>query len=228
MKQLLTLLLTISTSFLFSQKKYEFDYLIEFKQTYYKNSKSENTISGFYLTNSKKNNYVALVTSLDSTNYKMHFKDENGLSFNVNFKKSDLEKAEFINVNCYYVSNYNNPYKVRIEEYDFFNLNDTIIDETEYSRYKLTSTIPRREKKKKLGTEFYIIDNNTKFHLPLLYFSTAYEEWKSKKNIPNGIFKERHLVDYYGKLFIREKTIGYRKINKTIIIDEECDYTRNK
>jgi hypothetical protein len=228
MKSLLTVLLTIATSFLFSQKKYAFDYLIEFKNTYYKNSHTEITISGFYLTNSKNNNYTACVTSLDSMNYKMKFKDENGLSFNVNFKKVDLEKAEFINVNCYYVSNYNNPFKVRIEEYDFFNLKDTIIDETQYSRYKLSSIDPRKEKKKKLGTEYYIIDNNTKFHLPVLFFSTAYEEWKSKKNIPNGIFKEKLMVGYNGKLVIRQKMMGYRQINKTIIIDEQCDYTRNK
>jgi hypothetical protein len=126
------------------------------------------------------------------------------------------------------VSNYNNPFKVRIEEYDFFNLKDTIIDETQYSRYKLSSIDPRKEKKKKLGTEYYIIDNNTKFHLPVLFFSTAYEEWKSKKNIPNGIFKEKLMVGYNGKLVIRQKMMGYRQINKTIIIDEQCDYTRNK
>lgn len=228
MKQLTILILTLSTVLCFSQKRYEFDYLIEYKRTFYKDSLTEKTISRFYLTNSKKNSYLAVITNSDSLNYQMDFKDENGLTFNVNFLKSDLNKAEFINAECGYISKYRNPYKFRIKEYDFFNLKDTLINGIEFARYKLTSIKPKKEKRKKLGTEIYIIDKNTKFHLPVLYSPTAYEEWKSKKNVPNGIFKERLLFDYYGNLSVKEEMIGYHKINKTIIIDEKCDYTQNE
>ena len=218
--------LLIST-FCFSQKQYDFDYLIEYELIIYKDS-VEKTIKRFYLTNSKRNNYLAVVTELDSLNYTMDFKDENGLSFNVNFLKSDLNKAEFINVECDYISRYVNPYKFRTKEYDFVNLKDTLINDIAFARYKLTSIKPKKEKRKKLGTEIYIIDKNTKFHLPVLYFPTAYEEWKSKKNIPNGIFKERLLFEYSGKLSIKEEIVGYHKINKKIIIDPKCDYTKNE
>ncbi|WP_053989916.1 hypothetical protein [Mangrovimonas sp. TPBH4] len=228
MQHLPILLLTLSTLFCFSQKQYEFDYLIEYKLTFYKDSLTEKTISRYYFTNSKKNNYLAVITNLDSLNYQMDFKDQNGLSFNVNFLKSDLNKAEFINVDCDYVRGYNYPFKTLIKEYDFFNLNDTIIDGTEYSRYKLTSIKPKKRKRKKLGTEIYIIDKNTKFHLPIFYFPTAYEKWKNKKNVPFGIFKERLLYDFYGNLSVREEMVGYHNISKTIIIDENCDYTQNK
>jgi len=227
-KQLPLLFLTLSTLFCFSQKQFEFDYLIEYKLTFYKDSITEKSISRYYLTNSKKNNYLAVVTNLDSLNYQMHFKDENGLSFNVNFLKSDLNKAEFINVDCEYVRNYRNPFKIRIKEYEFFNLNDTLIDRTEYSRYKLTSIKPKKRKRKKLATEFYIVQNNTTFHLPIFYFPTAYEEWKSKKNVPNGIFKERLLFGFDGNLSVKEELIRYHHINKTIIIDRKCDYTLNE
>ncbi|GAA4962584.1 hypothetical protein [Algibacter aquimarinus] len=228
MKQLITLILTLSTIFCFSQKQYEFDYLIEYKHTFYNDSLTEKTISRYYLTNAKKNSYLAVITNLDSLNYQMDFKDENGLSFNVNFLKSDLIKAELINVECDYIWKYRNPYKFRIKEYDFFNLKDTLINGIVYARYKLTSIKPKKEKRKKLGTEIYIIDKNTKFHLPVLYFSTAYEEWRSKKNIPNGIFKERLLFEYSGKLSIKEEIVGYNKINKKIIINAKCDYTENE
>jgi hypothetical protein len=226
MKPFLIIFLLIST-FCFSQKQYDFDYLIEYELTTYKDS-VEKTIKRFYLTNSNKNNYLAVITELDSLNYRMDFKDENGLSFNVNFLKSDLNKAEFINVSCDYVRNYDNPFKFLIKEYDFLNLNDTIIDKVEYSRYKLTSIKPKKKKRKKLATEFYIIDKKTKFHSPIFYFPTAYEEWKSKKNIPNGIFKERYLIDFYGNLDSKEKLINYTKIDKKVVIKNECDYTKNK
>lgn len=228
MKQFSILLLTLSTLFCFSQKQYDFDYLIEYRISFFKDSLTEKTISRFYLTNSKKNNYVAVITNLDSLNYQMDFKDENGLSFNVNFLKSDITKAEFINVECDYVRNYNSPFKALVKEYDFFNLNDTIIDGTDYYRYKLASIKPKKRIRKKLGTEIYIVDKNTKFHLPVFYFPTAYLEWKSKMNIPNGIFKERLLFDFYGNLSVKEELVSYQVINKAIIINEKCDYTRHK
>jgi hypothetical protein len=228
MKQLTILILTLSTTLCFSQKQYVFDYLIEYQHTFYKDSLTEKTISRYYLTNSKNNSYLAVITNLDSLNYQMDFKDENGLTFNVNFLKSDLNNAELINVTCEYIRKYSNPYKFRISEYDFFNLKDTLINGIEFARYQLTSIKPKQKKRKKLGTEIYIIDKNTTFHLPVLYVPTAYEEWKSKKNIPNGIFKERLLFDYDGNITIREKIIGYHNINKTIVIDKKCDGTQNE
>lgn len=228
MKQFSILLLTLSTLNCFSQKKYQFDHLIEYKLTYYKDSLTKKTISRYYLTNSKKNHYLAVITNLDSLNYQMDFKDENGLSFNVNFLKSHINKAEFINVDCNYVRTYNNPFKARIKEYDFFNLNDTIIDGTDYYRYKLASIKPKKRIRQKLATEIYIVEKNTKFHLPVFYFPTAYIVWKSKMNIPNGIFRERLLFDVYGNLSVKEELVGYDVINKTIVIDEKCDYTQHK
>ena len=228
MKQLISLIITFSTFLCYSQKHYKFDYLIQLNYTIYKDSLVEKTFSRYYFTNSKNNNFLAEITEIDSLNYNMIFKDENGLNFNVNFLKSDLNKAEFINIDCIYVQKRKNPFKHLINDYDFINLNDTIIDGTEYLRYELTSIKPKRKKRKKLGYETYIIYPNTDFHLPIFIYSTPYEEWKSKRNIPNGIFKERLLFDYYGKLIVKEEVIQYQKMNKTIVIDKECDYVQNE
>ena len=111
MKYILTALFALSSILCFCQKRYEFDYLIEYKHTFYNDSLTEKTITRYYFTNSKKNNYLAIITDLDSLKYHMNFKDENGLTFKVNFLKSDLNKAEFINVECDYISKYHNPYK---------------------------------------------------------------------------------------------------------------------
>ncbi|MGY0393296.1 hypothetical protein ACW5R3_12155 [Bizionia sp. KMM 8389] len=236
MKLIITTFLLIST-YCFSQKQYEFDYLIEYEMTFYKDSikiknrkfrKEDKTIKKYYLTNSKKNNYSAVITELDSLNYKMIFKDENGIYSNVTFLKSGLNKAEFINIDCKNVSRYENPFKYQTKNYDFFKLNDTVIGEKTFRMFKLESIKPKRVKRKKLGTEFYIIDKETSFHLPVLNFSTAYEEWKKEGNLPNGIFQQKYFIDYYGQLDSKEKLINYWKIDKKIVINNDCDYTEKK
>ena len=225
------------SSYCYSQKQYEFDYLIEYEVTYYKDSvktknrpftEKDKTIKKYYLTNAKKNNYVAVITELDSLKYVMIFIDQNGIFSNVNFLKAELNKAEFINIGCESLKRYQNNFKYQINNYDFLKLNDTVINNKAYSMFKLTSIKPKRKKRKKIGTEYYIIDKETSFHLPILDFSTAYEEWKSKKVLPNGIFFEKYFLDYYGKLVSKERLIKVWKINKKIVIDNDCDYTKNK
>ncbi|WP_179334781.1 hypothetical protein [Winogradskyella costae] len=221
-KSVFLIVFLLISSFCLSQKEYDFDYLIAYEFTTYEDSVGK-TEKVFYLTNSKKNNYSALIIEIDSLNYQIDFKDENGLAFNINLLKADFNNSEFITVHCDYVRDYHNSFKYLIKDYDFVNLTDTIIERTEYSRYKLTSIKPKKEKRKKLSTEFYIIDKETKFHLPLFYIPIAYQEWKSKKNVPNGIFKERYMIDFYGNLSFKEKLINYTRIDKKVRIETGCD-----
>lgn len=232
----LVIIFLLIANYSFSQKLYEFDYLLEYESTFYKDSikfknrkffKKDETIKKYYLTNSKKNNYVAIVTELDSLNYKIIFKDQNGIYSNATFLKTDLNKAEFINIECKYVHRYENRYKYQTKNYDFFKLNDTVINKKHFSFFKLESIRPKTVKRKKLGTQYYIIDTETAFHLPVLDFSTAYEEWKTDSYLPNGIFLEKYFIDYYGFLHSKEKLINYWKIDKKIVINNACNYTNN-
>lgn len=237
MKPILITLLLFSTV-CFSQKQYEFDYLIEYELALYKEDsikkkhhpirEKDETIKRYYLTNSKKNNYLAIVTELDSLNYNIIFKDEDGIYSNAHFLKSDLDIAEYINIECQYVRRYRNPYKYQINNYAFNILNDTLINGKTYSMYKLGLIKPKKAKRKKIGTNYYIIDKKTNFHLPIFNFSTAYEEWKDNKNLPSGIYFEKYYIDYLGNITSREKLVNFWKIDKKIIIEEECDYTNKE
>ena len=223
MKSILIISLLLST-YCFSQKTYSFDYLVRYEFTIHKDS-IEKTVVRQYLTNSKKNNYVAVVTDLDSLNYQMDFKDENGLTFNVNFLKSDLNNAETINVNCRYVKQYLSNHKDLIKNHKYLNMNDTLLEKETLNRYKLIYT---KDRKRKPAEVLFIIENNTDFHLPILYNPLNFQEWKSEKSIPNGIFKERLVYDHQKNIKVHEKLVGYHKIDKKIIIDLECDYTTDK
>lgn len=234
MKLLLTTFLLFST-FCFSQKIYEFDYLIEYEITFLKNSikvndvklrKQIRTKKVYYLTNSNNNDYHARITEMDSLTNKMVFTDNNGVSANVTFLKSGLDKAEYIDIDCKNVMRYQSQFKYQIKNYDFFKLHDTVINGKTFYKYKLQSIKPKRTKRKKLGVLYYIIDKETSFHLPILDFTTAYEEWKSGSNITNGIFFERYFIGFFGDLVSKERLIKYWKIDKKIVINDECDYTK--
>ena len=235
--KILTILFCFFITTCFSQKQYSFDYLLEYELILYKDSikiknrhfrETDKKIYRYYLTNSKNNDYLAIITEKDSLNYRMIFKDNNGIYSDVIILKLDLNKAEFINLKCENIMRYHNIYKYQAKNYDFFILNDTVINDKSFGRYKLSSIKPKRVNRKKLGTEIYIIDKSTDFHSPILKFSTAYEEWKIEKNIPNGILVERNFINYFGKLSEQEKLIKYSRIDKNIVIQNECDYTKMK
>ncbi|MFD0990748.1 hypothetical protein ACFQ1R_11620 [Mariniflexile jejuense] len=225
------------STFCFSQKIYQFDYLIEYEITFHQDSikindgtlrKVNKTKKAYYLTNSKNNEYHARITEMDSLKNKISFIDNNGVSANVTYLKSGLDEAEFIDIECKNVMRYQSQYKYEIKNYDFIKLNDTVINGKAYDRYKLESVKPKRTKRKKLGIIYYIIDKETAFHLPILDFTTAYEEWKSGSHLNNGLFFERYYIDYYGNLGTKERLINYQKIDKKIVIDDECNYARDK
>jgi len=186
------------------------------------------TIKKYYLTNSNKNNYTAVIKEWDSLRYKMIFKDEDGIYSDIIILKTDLMEAEIINIDCKNVTKHYNPFKYKTKYYDFFKLNDTFLNGKAYGRYKLESIKPKRTKREKLGAEFYIIDKETSFHFPILTFSTAYEEWKTVGNLQNGIFFQKYFIDYYGYLDSKETLKNYWKTNKKIVINEECNYTEKK
>jgi len=207
----------------YSQKKYLFDYMMEYDL---KDTDTSKVRKEIILTNSKDNSYILRVFEKDSSNFDLIFFDQNGIYSKSILDKKSFSRAEFITLNCGVVSGYGNPYKYQTKNYDFINKSDTIIEGQHYSHYFLKSNKPKKEKRKKLATEHFIIEKNTSFHLPILEFSTTYEEWKLEKNIPNGIPKEMFLLSFNKKKYsFFHKLKQYARINKYVTIPEECNYT---
>lgn len=92
--------------------------------------------------------------------------------------------------------------------------------------YTLAANNLRRAKKKKTGTLLYIIAPETSFHLPLLTYATAFEEWKTNQNLPNGIFFRKYFIDYYDRKDTQWKLLSNQKIDLKLHIDAACDYTK--
>jgi len=218
----------------FSQKRYEFNYILEYEKTFYKDSmktkhcpcrEKDSMTKKYYLTNSLKNSYTAVITEVDSSTYKMIFKDENGFFSNATMIKSDFHKAESIRIGCESVRVYENRFKYKTKNYSFLKLPDTVIHGASFKTYKLESLLsPKRIKKKHIATLYLIIENDTEFHLPVFEFSIAYEKWKKEGRLPNGIFREKYLIDHRGQMEYKERLLNYRPISKTIVIDGGCDF----
>jgi hypothetical protein len=222
LKKLITSIFIILTSFSFGQEKYEFDYSIETEITFYKEDSIKKKV--IYLTNSNDNSYFAKLTSKDSLHYRVIFRHHDKLYSDVLVLKSELKNAEFINISCNSIKYKRNKYKSATKQYDFFNLKDTLINEKKYAAYKLNSILSyKKRKRRSSGTNLYIIENSTSFHLPLLTHPTAYEEWKLYKNIPNGLFMEKKHINFYEEEHSSEKLLGFTKVDKKIVIPDDCD-----
>lgn len=220
--QFLLVSLLIYTSS-FGQKKYSFDYMIEYDYQYTDTSK---VVKKYILTNSKDNSYYLSVIEKDSLNVTLSFIDYNGIRSIAYLDKGRFSKAEAVTLECKIVSAYENPFKWQTKNYNFINKNDTLIEGKYYSQYIHKSNKPKREKRKKFGTYVYVVEENTSFHLPILEHATAYEEWKVEKNAPNGISKLIYFKPYNGnRKELIHKLVQYVKINKSIIIPEECNYS---
>lgn len=231
MKVFLCLLSFLVFTFGHSQKTYVFDQMATYEVTHFKDSTQiknrtfiEKDISykKVYLTNSQDNSYLSILSELDNGVYILNFKDYDGLTFKVSISKSDFETSSFITVACKLISSYINPNKEQTNNYDFVQLKDTSINQTLYYRYKLTSNKSKRKKRLKLGEEFYLIDKNTANQLPTLDFSTAYEEWTTTKEFPNGMLFEKHFIDYYGNLDSKQRLLEIQNIDKEIRISTDC------
>ena len=137
--------------------------------------------------------------------------------------KSAFFEAEYINGSCNVDITYKNHFKHITEEYEFVKLPDTVINDLPLKKYMLKYVGKiKRKKSFPIGTNHYIIEDSTNFHLPILIHSTAFEEWKIERNIPNGIFKEKIFYDFNNTVKYKFLLVGFSKIKKTMIIPEDC------
>lgn len=222
MKHLILLFLILQSATSFGQKHYTFDYAIETEyRSFSKDSIKKRII---YLTNSKDNSYFVELTEKDSLHYQMVFLEHDKLRAEVMVSKKELKSSEFINIDCKSVNLYKNIYKDATKRYDFLKLEDTLLNNTKHQAYKLYCNLELKKRiKRGAGTNVYIVDSETSFHLPLLTHPTAYEEWKLHKNIPNGLFLEKTFISVFDEVGGIETRINYVEIDKSVVIEKGCN-----
>ncbi len=214
----LTVLLFVSVT-VFSQKTYEFDYLLEYD--FYWDYRTLEPTKYIYLTNSQNNEYSAVLTEKDSATLKLDFLDHKGNHSINDIGKEEIIKSNNFNVKCGDVRPHSNTKKSIIKRFDFIILNDTLISGKAFGHYILKS---RRNDNSAI--EHYIVNTSFDSHLPILRYATAFGKWELIKNLPNGIISEKYLISAKGKKRHKLVLKKYTEINKVILIPEDCDYSK--
>lgn len=207
----------------FSQRVYTFDYLTSYDIYFYNDSTTVKK-EVFVLTNSQDNDYYITYSQTDSLNSHFVFKDFNGIYSDAVVRTSDIKNSDKYNLECIVVNPYYNAYKYRVKQYDFSKLKDTIVNGKGYKQYQYKSNKPKREKRQKLATNYYIIDTSTPSHLPFFEFPTAYEDWKLDRNFPNGIIKELYKKNSDGRIIMRRVLTNQTFLKTSLTVPADCDY----
>jgi hypothetical protein len=196
-----------------SLKKYMVDYKLEYDAIYPQDSTKNH--KAIYYISSTANNFFATARPDSDGKLTLYFTDNDGKSFKGNVTPDDLALIEKTGIAQKTFYELTNPYKYQINNYDYFAKADTVIDGHKCSAYLLRSTKPKKEKRKKLVREMYYLDTSTNM-LPMLIEATAYEIWKARKNIANGLLVQKDAFKIDGTLFYTERLVAATPVNFTI------------
>lgn len=211
---------------MFSQKKYSFDYIIEYNFQKNEISKIEKR---YLLTNSQDDSYSVYLYEEDNLNLRMDFKDEKGIRSISIIDKIDFFRAETILLNCEIIHYQKDKRTSDSGKFDFIIKKDTLINGISYQNYAMKYHKNAESKRYNRGISQYIVEKNTEFHLPLIMFSSMFDVSATSKNRPNGIAKEIFSLSHDGKNYeFIYKLLQFVKINKFIEIPAKCDYTNPK
>jgi hypothetical protein len=200
-----------------SNSIYEFDYRILCETTIHKDKKK--VYMNYYI-NSNDNSYISRIdTSSKNKNPIFYFRDINKLTYQAEVNGNAKNPGK-VKINKNLTRNFRNLYKFQTENYDFYPMTDTIINEKKFARVMLKSSNSKREKRKKIGKEIYIIDVS-KNYIPMFIFETAYNIYLERKNFPNGLIVEKHYYNYEGNLVKSDKLKEIEPTNLSVEIIED-------
>ncbi len=202
-----------------SQKKYVFDYILEYD---FKSNKDMKVRKIFFLTNSQDDSYECEITEEDESNYNMYFISKEGFTSNSIIDKNEFLKAESISLLCSSVIKQKSK-AINFTQFKYTILSDTIISGNSYARYSMQFLNNRKYKKFDKGVAQCIVESNTKFYKPTSLISRAFDIRVNIENVPLGIAKEVLFKSYNARDFDYKYTLKqFVKIKKYIIIPEQC------
>lgn len=198
-----------------SLKHYVVDYKLEYDVIYPQDSTKNH--KAIYYINSKRNSFFATARPNKEGKLTIYFTDNDGKSFDGPVTQNDLALIEKTGIAQKTFFDLKNPYKYQINNYDYFAKGDTLINGHKCSAYLLRSTKPKREKRKKFFHEVYYFDTAKKM-APLLIHATAYEIWKARKSVPDGLLVQKDGFTVDNIYAYSERLLTVTQVNFTIIL----------
>lgn len=216
----LTYFLIIFSAISYGQKKYVFDYSLEYD---FQSNETSEVKKVYLLTNSKDNSYYIYAQEIENGYLNIKFRDNNGFYSMFSIKKENAFDSLSIKLNCEWVKKQNFLRENDLKRYVFQLNKDTIIQNQKYKQHKLRFKKKYDSKFYDKGFAYYIVEENTDFHMPLLLFSSSFDVALINKEIPNGIpkilFTTNRKEDENTFIY---KLVSYTKITKELIFPKEC------
>jgi len=217
MKPIFTTLAVLFTIYSQAQSdsvtKYIVDYKLEYNITYYHDSLKSHKIT--YYVNSKSNSYFAMASPDKQGKLTLYFTDYNGKAFSGHISQDSLTLIENRGLAQKVFAYYENRYKYQVKNYDFLSLGDTIVNNRNCTVFLFRSTNPKKEKKKKLWHQVFFIDTSKKI-APVLIHATAYEVYKKRHQLPDGVIAQIDNYNTDNKLMSTEQLTSVTPVNFSI------------
>lgn len=188
-----SLLIITWLSLLFNEQ-YSFDYRLVYEYT---SKEASRSMTRHFYVNSNNNHFHAVMYNTEKDTMKFYFRDEDKMTIMLDLNGNYENPGTFTIADS--LTRKWTGKTIQVKNYDFQPITDTIIGEKKYKRVKLSSVNPKREKRKKLGYEIYLIDTTVKMK-PFFHDPLPFEIWRKRKNFPDGLIVEKHLYSYSGKL----------------------------
>jgi DNA-dependent RNA polymerase auxiliary subunit epsilon len=197
---------------------YYFDYKLVYQVT--NAEKPANNYKKSYYINSKDNSYVGKLMAMNDTEVEYMFIDQNGYSARVIIQPAQIPLIDTVGITVSSLNVYENPYKFQVDNFNFFRLADTIINEKKLSRFWLKCSKSKLQQRKKFWSMIFMVDESVSFK-PLLTHATAYEIWKKRHNIPDGLLTQLDNYNEAGKLVSSEKLISMDTLNISMKLEND-------
>lgn len=204
----------------YSQKSYEFDYVVEYENSEIRGNTVVKKRLSYQFFNSKDNSYVLSVVD-DAVKTKMWLILNDGQTF-----YGDIDSKDFlvqgISLKCPKSWKKNNQQYEKLKEYDVIIHKDTLFGSQLFHHYVVNPLIKNRTETHYPFPVGFIIDNSLDLNIPILNpTGLIYRKWKKGQAIPNGIIKESYMITDKGNLAVL-KLLQCVKTQKIIFIDKNC------
>lgn len=191
-----------------SYKEYDFDYIIEYKSVL-----NGNDNSVFYLTNSRDNEYFAVLTAASKDTIRLKFYKHNSIRLQKKIHKKEFYSSKIIDLKrpkAHYSR------RIKFDKKDSFEIqSDTILEGKSCNRY-IYKSLDIHDFNLSIQ---YSIEPQTSFHLPILTVGESFLKWKKNQNIPPGIFNEMFFLDDNNKIVeAHYKLVNYQTYDKVVRI----------
>ena len=213
LKHICLIFLLIVSYSVYSQKSYEFDYVMEY-QYISDDGKKHNE---YRFISSKNNDFMFMVW--EKGNEVMMKLITDGKLYFDKIAKEDFF-VEAISLRCPQKGELKS--NISLNDFDFVRQNDTIINTERLAHFVINPTNKKKVDKEKHVPIHYIIDNKYNFNYP--FFSPGeliFKKWKKGENIPKGILKECYSYKL-GKKVQYTELVQILHLKKIIIIDNNC------